>query len=299
MNKVETIQEYYKTKHGWMPDNIRNEIGHFNVFRLEPFVGSSAKPVPYKRRDYFKISLIIGNSKVHYADKIVEVQKQALVFSNPQIPYSWEHVDTIRSGFFCIFNQNFFHQYGNLNQYAVFQPNGTPVFELSDEKVKEATTFYERMFEEINSDYIHKYDVLRTLVFELLHFAMKMQPSTNFGAQPINASQRISVMFLELLERQFPIDDTHQTLNLRSASDFAHQLNIHVNHLNRAVKETTEKTTSRIIAERILQESKILLKHSTWNVSEIAYALGFTEVTHFNNFFKKHVRLSPLKFRNV
>jgi AraC-like DNA-binding protein len=154
------------------------------------------------------------------------------------------------------------------------------------------------MFEEINSDYIHKYDVLRTLVFELLHFAMKMQPSAEFNKQAIHASQRISTLFLELLERQFPIDDNHQEVNLRSASDYACQLNIHVNHLNRAVKENTEKTTSQLIAERFLQEAKILLKHSAWSVSEIAYALGFTEVTHFNNFFKKHVKLSPLKFRN-
>ncbi len=115
----------------------------------------------------------------------------------------------------------------------------------------------------------------------------------------MNASQRISNLFLELLERQFPIDENHKELNLRTASDFAQQLNVHVNHLNRAVKETTDKTTSQIIGERISRESKILLKHSAWNVSEIAYALGFTEVTHFNNFFKKHVELSPLKFRNV
>jgi AraC-like DNA-binding protein len=46
--------------------------------------------------------------------------------------------------------------------------------------------------------------------------------------------------------------------------------------LNRAVKESTDKTTSQIIGERILQEPKILLKHSPWNVSEIADALGFT-----------------------
>ena len=115
---------------------------------------------------------------------------------------------------------------------------------------------------------------------------------------PVNASQRISTLFLELLERQFPIDDNHQAVSLRAASEYANQLNVHVNHLNRAVKETTQKTTSQIIAERILQEAKILLKHSTWNVSEIAFALGFTEVSHFNNFFKKQVRLSPLKFRN-
>jgi AraC-like DNA-binding protein len=299
MDKIETIEEFYKRKFDWMPDNIKNEIGHFNVFRLEPFVGDKAQPVPYKRRDFYKIMLVIGNSKVQYADKVVEVKKQALSFSNPLIPYKWEHLDNIRGGSFCIFNQHFFHQYGNLNQYSVFQPNGTHIFELSDEQVGKLAPIYERMFEEINSDYIHKYDVLRNLVFELLHFAMKIQPTPNYDKQLINASKRISVLFLELLERQFPIDDLHQRFSLRSASDFANQLNIHVNHLNRAIKETTQKTTSQVIAERIMQESKILLKHSNWSVSEIAYALGFTEVTHFNNFFKKHVQLSPLKFRNV
>lgn len=298
MSKVETIEEFYKRKFDWMPDNIRNEIGHFNVFKLDPFVGDKAQPVPYKRRDYYKIMLVIGNSKVHYADKVIEVQKQALSFSNPQIPYKWDH-DQIRSGVFCIFDNHFFHQHGNLNQYEVFQPNGTHIFELTDEQVSQVQVLFDRMFEEIGSDYIHKYDLLRTLVFELLHFAMKMQPSAEADKKTMHASQRISTLFLELLERQFPIDDNHQAVNLRSASEFARQLNIHVNHLNRAVKETTEKTTSQLIAERFLQEAKILLKHSSWSVSEIAYALGFTEVPHFNNFFKKHVQLSPLKFRNV
>jgi len=140
---------------------------------------------------------------------------------------------------------------------------------------------------------------LRTIVFELIYFSLKMQPPAKFKKQTIHASQRITTLFLELLERQFPIDENHHTVKLRSASDFASQLNVHVNHLNRAVKEITEKTTSQLIAERVLQEAKILLKHSNWNVSDVAYALGFTEVTHFNNFFKKHVQLSPLKFRNM
>jgi AraC family transcriptional regulator, transcriptional activator of pobA len=298
MEKIESIEEFYKRKFGWMPDNLRNEIGHFNIFKLEPFAGDKAKPIPYKRRDFYKIMFVIGNSKVHYADKVVEVQQQALSFSNPQIPYKWEHLDNIRSGYFCIFNQHFFHQFGNLNQYEVFQPNGTHIFELFDEQAKQINSKFESMFEEFGSNYIHKYDVLRNLVFELLHFAIKMQPSTKLNRQPINAAQRITTLFLELLERQFPIDDNHQKVNLRSASDFALQLNLHVNHLNRAIKEITNKTTSKIIAERVLQESKILLKHSSWSVAEIAFSLGFTEVTHFNNFFKKHVALSPLKFRN-
>ena len=296
---MHSLEEFYKSKFNWVPDNIRNELGHFNVFPLMPFVGEKAKPVPYKRRDYYKIMLVLGNGKVHYADQVVEVMGQALSFSNPQIPYKWEHLDRIQGGFFCIFNQNFFHQFGDLTQYSVFQPNGAHMFELTDEQVEKVKAIYERMTEEINSDYIHKYDVLRNLVFELLHFAMKITPVSQLGQQQINAAQRISTLFLELLERQFPIDENHPVIQLRTASDFAHQLNVHVNHLNRAVKATAQKTTTQIIAERVLQEAKVLLRYSNWNVAEIAYALRFNEVTHFNSFFKKYTGGSPSKFRKT
>lgn len=300
MRKVETIEEFYKRKFNWVPETLHKEIGHFNVFRLDPYVGSSAQAVPYSRRDFYKITITLGSGKVYYADKCYEVQQQALTFSNPQIPYKWEHLDKITGGVFCIFDQQFFHQFGNLNQYAVYKPDGNRVFELNDEQLTKASAIFQRMFEEMNSDYIHKYDVLRTLVMELIHLALKMQPNKDMSAQQqLSASQRISTLFMELLERQFPIDENHTQVSLRTASDFAAQLNVHVNHLNRAIKENTGKTTSQIIGERILQEAKILLKHSPWNVSEIAYALGFAETTHFNNFFKKHVQLSPLKFRNV
>ncbi len=299
MDKIESIEEFYKRKFDWLPDSIRNQIGHFNVFRHEPVEPGKARAVPYKRRDYYKIMLVVGEVNMNYADRVISVKKQALFFSNPQIPYNCENLESIKTGLYCIFNQHFFHQFGNLNQYEVFQPNGEHVFELTDEQAAQVTVVFEKMFGEIASDYTHKYDVLRNLVFELLHFAMKLQPSPTGDKQPPNASQRIATLFLELLERQFPIEENHPKVNLRTASDFARQLNIHVNHLNRAVKAITDKTTTQIIGERILQEAKIMLKHSNWNVSEISDALGFAEVTHFNNFFKKHVETSPLKFRNL
>ncbi|MBI1769139.1 MAG: helix-turn-helix transcriptional regulator [Bacteroidetes bacterium] len=297
MNSIETIQDFYKRKFDSMPDNIFNEIGHFNLFRLEPYVDGKPTNIPYQRRDFYKIMLVKGSSQVHFADQVVDVKKQALSFSNPQIPYKWEHLDKIREGIYCIFNQHFFHQFGQLKQYEVFQSNGTHIFELSDEEMNYVREVFERMVREFNTDYKYKYDIIRNQIFELLHFALKMQPSKNLNHKAHTASQRISTMFLELLERQFPIDDLHPTVQLRSASDFANQLNVHVNHLNRAVKESTQKTTTQLISERVLQESKILLRHSHWNVSEIADALGFTEITHFDNFFKKYVKASPLKFR--
>jgi len=299
MDKVESIQAFYKRRFDWIPENIKNEIGHFNVFAHDPIERDKIKPLPYKRRDFYKVMLVIGDIDMQYADQVVSIEKQALFFSNPQIPYKCEHLERIKGGFYCIFNQHFFHQFGDLYQYSVFQPKGNHVFELTDEQVTQVGKIYKKMFEEINSDYLHKYDVLRNLVFELLHFAMKMNPAAVAEKQRMNAARRIATLFLELLERQFPIDENHPAVKLRTASDFANQLNVHVNHLNRAIKETKGKTTSQVIADRFLQESKILLKHSTWNVSEIAYSLNFKETTHFNNFFKKHTQMSPSIFRTL
>lgn len=299
MRNLETLEDFYKIKYNLLPENIYKGTGHFNVFKLEPYVGKKAKAVPYKQRDYFKITLLIGESKIEYADKVIELKKQALVFSNPHIPYRWEHTDDIRSGYFCIFDQAFFYQYASLASYSVFQPEGNHVFDLTDQQVDLLGKVYQRMFDEINSDYVHKYDMLRTVVSEILHFAMKMEPVMALDKQSVNGSQRIAALFLDLLERQFPIDDVQQSIHFRTASDFAEQLNVHVNHLNRALKETISKTTSQVIAERLLQEAKVLLKQTQWAVTEIAYSLGFNEVTYFNNFFKKHTKLSPVKFRNV
>jgi AraC family transcriptional activator of pobA len=294
-----TIEELYKSRNAWLPSDLRNELGHFNVFRLDDVGGKGVQSYAIRKRDWYNITLVHGNGKYLYADKKIEVRKHALVFDNPHVPFGWEQRDLITSGFFCVFSAGFFHSLANPTQYSIFQPGGPAFFELTAKEAKQADVLFERMFTEIRSDYIHKYDLLRALLLEVMHLAMKIGPGANLRTGALNASQRITVTFLERLEQQFPIDSTEQTVELRSAINFAPLLNVHVNHLNRVVKETTGKTTTQIIAERILQEAKILLRNTPWSVSEISYALGFAQPSHFNNFFRKHAALNPLKFRHV
>ena len=299
MNHVESIEELYQRYFNEVPERIHKEFVHFNVLTVQTSLQKMPEPLPLSRRDYYKIMLVKGSYKIHFADGTVEVKKQALVFSNPQIPYNCEPTNENRIGFFCVFTNAFFYNYGNLNDYEIFQPGHKHIFELTDEQLKKLTGVYKNMLEELDSNYIHKDDALRHLTFELIHFATKMYPVAKYEKQPMSASQKTYAIFLELLERQFPIDKNHPTIHFRSASDFARQLSVHVNHLNRAVKATTGKTTLQVISEHIVQEAKILLKQGIMSVSEIAYALGFKEVSHFNNFFKKHTRMSPSKFRSV
>lgn len=298
-SSLESLEEFYKRKFDWLPENLNKDIGHFNIFHIAPFREGKVKSVPYRRRDFYKVMLLKGNSKVHYADKSYGIKKQALAFSNPLIPYKWEQLNNMYDGIYCIFNSQFFHQFAQFGEYEIFQPGGNHLFELTDDQAIEIQEKFEAMEKEFNSGYKYKFDVIRNMVLDLIHYGLKLEPSTIILDQSINASYRITRLFMELLERQFPVDDNHPSVDLKTPSEFAEKLNVHVNSLNRAVKSTTRKTTSKLIAERIVQESKILLKHTAWSVSEIAFALGFKEVAHFNNFFKKHLAMSPLKFRNA
>ncbi|MEX8548366.1 MAG: helix-turn-helix transcriptional regulator [Mucilaginibacter sp.] len=90
---------------------------------------------------------------------------------------------------------------------------------------------------------------------------------------------------------------SHQRLNLRTPKDYADRLAVHVNHLNKVLKETTGSTTTETISKRLIQEAKILLKQTHWSVAEIAYTLGFDDLAHFSNYFKKQTTLAPLAFR--
>ncbi|OXA70468.1 hypothetical protein B0A67_15745 [Flavobacterium aquidurense] len=81
----------------------------------------------------------------------------------------------------------------------------------------------------------------------------------------------LSSVFLELLERQFRIDDFRST-SIKNRPTLCQHLNVHVNYLNRAIKEVTGKSTTTHITERIITEAKALLLHTNLSVCEIGYA---------------------------
>jgi len=300
MEPAQSLEEFYKDKLDWLPPNLKKEMGHFNVFRLSDVLNKPHSPMPYRRIDFYKVSFMAGRNRLEYADKVIQLDQPALVFSNPLIPYKWERLsEDATTGFFCIFTEAFFQQFGHLRDYPLFQPGSTPIFALDPGQTAAITSIYERMLAEIRSDYVYKYDVLRTLVLELIHLALKMTPAGASIYASSNAATRISSLFMELLERQFPIESPSQQIALRSPSEYAAQMSVHVNHLNRALRDISGKTTTKLIAERIVQEAKSLLRHTTWNVGEVAWCLGFEERSHFINFFKKNTQLSPGAFRET
>lgn len=256
----------------------------------------------YNRRDFYKISLILkGSSQLLYANRGININKPVLVFTNPLVPYSWEGEAEEQAGYFCVFKDEFLRindRMEYLQDSPLFRVGGDPVFLLDQPQADYLESIFSRMLTEYNSDYNYKYEILRNHLNLIIHEAVKMQPANSYF-KPQNAANRIAKLFLELLERQFPISSPQHSLTLKKASDYADKLSVHVNHLNAAVQETTGKSTTAHINERLLTEAKSLLTHTDWSMAEIADSLGFDYASYFNRFFKKHAGLTPLAFKKT
>jgi AraC family transcriptional activator of pobA len=258
----------------------------------------------YNRRDYYKISLILqGNSELLYANRGIRIKGPALIFTNRLVPYSWDaDNDGVEpSGYFCVFTEEFLQTGGrmeSLQESSLYKAGGEPVYFLDDMQVEYVTRIFAQMRKEIDSEYVHKYELLRSQLMLLIHETIKMQPAAAYFT-PSNAAARIAKLFLNLLQDQFPVESPQHITKLKKASDYADKLAVHVNHLNAAVQDVTGKSTTTHINERILSEAKLLLTHTNWAVAQIALSLGFDYASYFNNFFKKHTGLTPLAFRKM
>lgn len=294
MTNPETLENFYEREPLANPKGLATNNtgqGHFNVFSRT----ACSQKTPYSRRDFFKISLIIGTGKIHYADKWIMIDRPALLFSSPLVPYSWEPESDQQSGWFCVFTQPFINANEEqilLQDFPLFKVGGNHLMFLDNKQIDFLSGIFIKIMEEMESEYVHKYNLLRNYLHIIMHEALKMEPAEDFKKHN-NASSRITSLFFELLERQFPIDSPENYLKLKTANDFAQSLSIHTNHLNRAVKAVTGKTTTTHLTERIIRESQALLQHTDWNINQVANGLGFEEPSYFTNFFRKHTGVSP------
>ena len=295
---TESLEEFYRHKCNDLLLGRSRHRGQFNVFRIEDRITANTTSTSYIRRDFFKIMLYSGNNTFHYGDRSIEINGNTLLFFNPKVAYTYDGVEADTTGCFCVFKEDFFQDSFriNLNEIPLFSVGLYPVFKLNDNEFEEISSIFEKIIVNSAKDYIYKYELIKSYIVELIYITLQLQPAEDLFGH-IDAGSRITALFTELLEQQFPIESTSQRFELRSPKAIADRLSVHVNYLNRAIKKTTGRTTTEHIFERLATEAKALLKYTSWSIAEISYALGFEDQAHFNKFFKKQTKRNPSSTR--
>jgi AraC-like DNA-binding protein len=114
-----------------------------------------------------------------------------------------------------------------------------------------------------------------------------LQKNNNLQLQ--ETGNNILRTFKQLLNKQFA--KTHMV------SDYAGEMSVTSDYLNKTVKNLTGISAKEHIQSKLITEAKRSLLFSNISNKELAYELGFDESAHFNNFFKKITGQTPSEFR--
>ena len=81
------------------------------------------------------------------------------------------------------------------------------------------------------------------------------------------------------------------------AGEYARMLGVTPNYLNVLSQRCVGVSALSLIHRRIMLEIKRLLLRTDLDVSEIAYAMRFNELSYFSRFFKRNAGVTPNEFR--
>lgn len=84
----------------------------------------------------------------------------------------------------------------------------------------------------------------------------------------------------------------------RRAQFYADKLGISLQHLSTTVKQVTGRNVLEIISHVVITDVKARLKSTDMTIQEIAYSLNFPSASFFGKYFKRHIGMSPLEYRN-
>lgn len=103
-------------------------------------------------------------------------------------------------------------------------------------------------------------------------------------------SEQIAGEFTQLVMQHY----NHE----RNVAFYADKMGITQAHLSTTVRQATGKTCVEIIASMVIMDAKSQLKSTDASIKDIAYSLNFTNMSFFGKYFKRHVGISPLEYRN-
>lgn len=175
-------------------------------------------------------------------------------------------------------------------QHKLLRKNGNANYYRPDEgrfqKILSALT---GVFEEYTAKQEGYLEVIKAQL-DIFFIGLAREHGSHADDQADLYTQQQLDAFLGLLE-------TH-IFEQKEVAQYAAMLSLSLYQLNAITKATLGKTCSELINQRIILEAKRYLLATPNQVNQIAWHLGYEDVSYFIRFFKKHTGHSPEVFRH-
>lgn len=199
--------------------------------------------------------------------------------------------DTGYEGYLIVFTEDFILKY--FSKSSIDFISHLYNYHISEPLVEKSTfnEFYLTLFrQELASEntYAQKNIIAKMLELYLLKLERLAQ---SYTSTKLNKEYYPKfIQFKNLVEDRY-----HETRNVK---DYAESMGLSAKHLNKVVQTFTLNTAKDFIDQYVILEIKRAILSTDNSLKEIAYELGFDEVTNFTKFFKKHTDLTPKEYKS-
>ena len=178
-----------------------------------------------------------------------------------------------------------------LDKFDFFEKIGQQIVSLDAGQFQTFKTYFDLIHEKSGDSAPHTSEIIRSLIYIVLNELDDVHQkfrSDQLSAEENNAP--ILSQFKALLSEHF--------IEERQVSFYAEKMFLSPKYFSTLIKEISGKTAGTWITEMLLLESKVRLHNKTKSIAQISDELNFSDPSHFGKFFKRHVGISPLEYRN-
>ncbi|SJZ79941.1 AraC-type DNA-binding protein [Chitinophaga eiseniae] len=241
---------------------------------------------PHKH-DFFVFLLVESGNGIHAIDFIdypVAPYQIHLLF--PGQVHKWEF-NRQMVAYQLMITRPFFETFSDALQFPFALYQHHPVIDLAEESFRKLLYEFRSIQQELAQTPVS---------WEIVHLRSRLIAQLIIREAESRFDDLLVYKARPALQQYHALIDLHYK-NQKSVAFYASQLNISPNYLNILCKRHLHIPAMFLIQHRVVLEAKRQLQASGKSIKEIAFDLGFNDLSYFSNFFKSQTGISPRLFR--
>ena len=248
----------------------------------------------FKTKYFVLLVCLNGSGYVNIDGQDLRLQKNDMLVCRPNLV-----IDKCGTSadFDCMgmaMSENFVLQLGSISDVdydVMLFMNKNPILAMNDDEMTLFTQYLELLQSKMTrTPYRHQYDVMQSLFRAfILEFVDMIGRFIDIPKRNFTSSESIFRRFMLLLDADYP--------RQRSVEHYASRLFISPKYLSAVCKQVGGRTASEIINQCVMKDVKKLLRDPNRSIKEVAYELGFPNLSFFGKFVKRRLGMSPKDYR--
>jgi len=260
----------------------------FSIRRVEDILSGRDMVQPLHRHDFFYVLVLEKGAGEHSIDFITyNVSDRSVFFMRPGQVHRLI-LESGSTGYLVEFNAGFYSPLEKSANQVLRRVSNKNFCVVDVSRFRKITSMLNGILLEYTSKEERHLEVIAASL-EIFFIELLRQSPEPTNLLILNNG-------VERLEELLSLIDQHASSH-KEVGFYAGELHLTAYQLNAVTKAALGKTCSEVINDQVMLEAKRYLLATTSQINEIAWQLGYEDVSYFIRFFRKHTGHSPEAFR--